>query len=352
MKFIALQTILGAPLLLAVAASARAGGGGGDEGMSSSLQSKGMSGGKGGSMSSTSKRHKKVKTTATTGDEKSKCAELSLIDSCPYHNVVNDVCMTPQMIADALLQALLVDFDVTVAKSLLATDFIPHNPTAPTGAAAILGLVPALKDSGISIEVHRTIVEGNLVAYHSTYTNADLFGAPTLVGFDVFRVEHGQVQEHWDNLQVLQGPNPNGNTMVDGPTMIKYLSQTAANKKHVLGLLDDVLKGGDLDAITDYISADEYTQHNPAIADGIDGLTEGLAALAEQGLTITYDNVPAKLVIAEGNFVLVASLGKLAGNATAYYDLFRVQDGLIVEHWDVIQAIPPAKEFANDNGKF
>jgi predicted SnoaL-like aldol condensation-catalyzing enzyme len=32
--------------------------------------------------------------------------------------------------------------------------------------------------------------------------------------------------------------------------------------------------------------------------------------------------------------------------------LFRVQDGLIVEHWDVIQAIPPAKEFANDNGKF
>jgi predicted SnoaL-like aldol condensation-catalyzing enzyme len=350
MKFIALQKILGAPLLLAVAARAGVGGGG-DEGMGSSLQSKGMSGGKGGGMSSTSKRHKKVKT-ATTGDEKSKCAELSLLDSCPYHNVVNDVCMTPQMITDALLQALLVDFDVTAAQSLLATDFIQHNPGVPTGAASILGLVPALEDSGISIEVHRTIVEGNLVAYHSTYTNADLFGAPTLVGFDVFRVEHGQVQEHWDNLQVLQGPNPNGNTMVDGPTMIKYLSQTAANKKHVLGLVDDVLKGGDLDAITDYISADEYTQHNPAIADGIDGLTEGLAALAEQGLTITYDNVPAKLVIAEGNFVLVASLGKLAGNATAYYDLFRVQDGLIVEHWDVIQAIPPAKEFSNDNGKF
>jgi hypothetical protein len=42
----------------------------------------------------------------------------------------------------------------------------------------------------------------------------------------------------------------------------------------------------------------------------------------------------------------------LAGNATAYYDLFLVQDGLIVEHWDVIQAISPAEEFTHDNGKF
>ena len=64
---------------------------------------------------------------------------------------------------------------------------------------------------------------------------------------------------------------------------------------------------------------------------------------------MTYYSV--ELVVAEGNFVLIGSLGDLEGS-TAYYDLFRIKDGLIVEHWDVIQAIPPAEDFAHENGKF
>jgi predicted SnoaL-like aldol condensation-catalyzing enzyme len=316
--------------------------------------------GKGGKGSSSRKEHgkgggeepKKEKIEKKVKKEDSKCAELLLAD-CPYGNVRDNQCVTARMIADEAVHALFVDFDVAAARSLLAPDYIEHNPTSPTGAAPLLDFVPFLQESGLSMEVHRTIVEGNLVAYHSTFSNAELFGAPTLVGFDVFRVEHGLVQEHWDNLQVLQGPNPNGNSMVDGPTMVKYRDQTATNKAIALGLLRDVLQGGNVTALPDYISSVEYTQHNPAIANGLTGLTEGLTALAEQGRTITYDPIPAPLVVAEGNFVLIGAPGEYgAGNPTAYYDLFRMKDGLIVEHWDVIQAIPPAAEFANDNGKF
>lgn len=37
---------------------------------------------------------------------------------------------------------------------------------------------------------------------------------------------------------------------------------------------------------------------------------------------------------------------------TAYFDLFRIEDGMIVEHWDTIDAIPPNDEMAHENGKF
>ena len=277
--------------------------------------------------------------------------EIGIPYTCPYNNFVDGVCLTPEQIADQTVQALFVDFDVEAARSLLADDYIQHNPTVPTGAAPVLEFIPILKASGLAIETHRTIKEGNLVAYHSTYTNATLFGGETLIGFDVFRVENGKVQEHWDNLQELAGPNPNGNTMVDGPTMIKYLGETETNKEIALALVNGVLVQGNASVAPLYISSESYTQHNPSIADGLDGLAAALENLAAQNLSFAYDSV--ELVVAEGNFVLTGSPGEFgAGNPTAYYDLFRLENGLIVEHWDVIQPIPPASEFAHDNGKF
>ena len=64
-----------------------------------------------------------------------------------------------------------------------------------------------------------------------------------------------------------------------------------------------------------------------------------------------YDQVHQ--VIGEGNFVLTASEGKFGkGDHVAFYDLFRLENGKIVEHWDIIQPIPPKEEWKNDNGKF
>jgi len=256
--------------------------------------------------------------------------------------------MTPTELVLAAVSALFIDFDVETARDVLAPGYIQHNPNVPTGAEAILGFVPALRDSGLRLTTHRVIGEGDLVVLHATYDNAQAFGAESLVAFDVFRVDDGKVVEHWDNLAAKTAPNPSGRSQTDGPTEITDRPKTAENKALVKGFVQSVLVDGAFDRVTDFISTDTYLQHNSQIADGLDGLAAALQAMAEQGISMRYDTL--HMVVAEGNFVFTASEGTLGDTPTAFFDLFRVENGKIVEHWDVVDAIPD--QMAHDNGKF
>lgn len=256
--------------------------------------------------------------------------------------------MTPKELVLEVVAAIFINFDPSAAEQLLAPDYIQHNPGVPTGAAPILGFILGLKESGIKVDIHRVISEGDMVILHTTYNNAQAFGAETLVGFDVFRVANGKVAEHWDNLTPVTPPNPSGHTQTDGPTEVTDLNKTAENKALVTDFVETILKNGEVDKITDFLSTETYIQHNSNIADGLDGLGAALASMAEQGIQMVYTDV--HYVVAEGNFVLTASEGTFADKPTAFYDLFRVENDKIVEHWDVIADIP--SEMAHDNGKF
>ncbi|MCP4305923.1 MAG: hypothetical protein GY798_05170, partial [Hyphomicrobiales bacterium] len=67
---------------------------------------------------------------------------------------------------------------------------------------------------------------------------------------------------------------------------------------------------------------------------------------------LTLHIAKAHKVFGDGNFVLVLSEGSLGDQPTAFYDLFRVEDGKIVEHWDVIAPILPDDQAANADGRF
>ena len=95
---------------------------------------------------------------------------------------------------------------------------------------------------------------------------------------------------------------------------------------------------------------DTYLQHNTGIADGLSGLGAALAALAEQNIQMVYTTVHQ--VLAQGNFVLAVSEGTFGGAPTSYYDLWRVEDGKIAEHWDVMETIADKSTWQNQNGKF
>lgn len=256
--------------------------------------------------------------------------------------------MTAQELVLTAFAAIFTDYDAGTASKLLAHDYIQHNVAVPTGADPILGFIPVLEESGIDVTTHRVITEGDMVVLHNTYANAQALGAETLVAFDVFRVEDGQVVEHWDNLQVPPAETVSGRSMTDGPTEVVDLELQAENKALVEGFIADVLQGANPDRITDYISPDLYMQHNPMVGDGLDGLGAALAAMADAGQPMAY--AETHFVVAEGNFVFAASEGTIGAASTAFFDLFRVDDGKIVEHWDTVSEIPA--EMPHDNGKF
>ncbi len=224
--------------------------------------------------------------------------------------------------------------------------YIQHNLSVGDGLAGFGAVMQHAPPQGFKAKVIRAFEDGDYVFTHTEY---DFFGPKA--GFDIFRFEDGLIVEHWDNLLEVQKPNPSGRTQFDGATEITDLDKTEANKKTVRELIEKVLINHEMDKVTTYINPKEYLQHNPAVADGLEGFEAALKYFAENGLVMEYDKI--HMLMGEGNFVLTVSEGKFGkGEPTAFYDLFRLEKGQIVEHWDVITTIPPKSEWKNDNGKF
>ena len=220
-----------------------------------------------------------------------------------------------------------------------------HNLAIADGFAGFGELIQKKPVQGFKVNIVRVFQDGDYVFTHTEY---DFFGPK--IGFDIFRFEDGKIVEHWDNLQEPAQETANGHTMIDGKTEIADLNKTEENKELIKGFVEKFLVGGDTFILPDYILPVGYVQHNPQIADGLEGLQAALKYLSENGIGFSYTQIHK--VLGEGNFVLVISEGQMAGTHSTFYDLFRVQEGRIAEHWDVIEAIPSASEWKNNNGKF
>lgn len=239
--------------------------------------------------------------------------------------------------------------DTQTATSLLDEGYIQHNLAYGTGRDAFIGSVEYLASAEVKTTVNniRSFADGDYVFLQTIYNFA---GAGEQVAFDIFRFENGLVAEHWDNLASVSGANPSGHTQTDGTMEITDSEKTEDNRALVKSFLYDVMQGNNLDKTPEYFGGDTYIQHNTAIADGVSGLNEALGALAEAGIDMIYDEV--HMVLAEGNFVLAVSEGTYGGEPTSYYDLWRVENGKITEHWDVMETIAEKDTWANSNGKF
>lgn len=241
--------------------------------------------------------------------------------------------------------------DTETARELLDENYIQHNLAYGTGADAFIGSVEYLASADVKTTVNniRAFEDGDYVFLQTIYNFA---GAGEQVAFDIFRFdEDGEIAEHWDNLTALAAePNPSGHTQTDGTMEITDLDKTEENRKLVEDFLYDVMQGNNLDKTPDYFDGDTYIQHNTGIADGVSGLNAALGAMAEQGISMVFDEV--HMVLAQGNFVLAVSEGTFGGEPTSYYDLWRVENGKIAEHWDVMETIADQSTWQNENGKF
>ncbi len=223
--------------------------------------------------------------------------------------------------------------------------YIQHNLAAADGIRGLASLLKMLPPNSVKVNTVRAFQDGDFVFTHSEY---DFFGPK--IGFDIFRFEDGKIVEHWDNLQETAGPNPSGHTMIDGSTTLTDPDKTESNIELVRDFVTDIFVNGEMEKLAGYFDGDNYIQHNPMVPDQLSGLGKALGEWAKQGITIKFEKI--HLVLGEGNFVLVVSEGELGGKPSSFYDMFRVQNGKIAEHWDTIEEIPAKENWKNNNGKF
>lgn len=235
--------------------------------------------------------------------------------------------------------------DSTAVSYINQNKYIQHNLMAGDGLQGFAELLKHKPKEGFKAKIVRAFQDGDYVFLHTEY---DFFGPK--IGFDIFRFENGLIVEHWDNLIPIQPKNPSGRTQTDGEVKIVDTDKTQSNKKVVENFLNDIIYSHKMN-FTDYINPSKYLQHNPAVADGLDGFSNAMKYFAENNLVMEYKKTHK--ILGEGNFVLTVSEGKfMKGDDSSFYDLFRLEDGKIVEHWDVIETILPKEQWKNSNGKF
>ncbi|QIZ78158.1 hypothetical protein [Ferrimonas lipolytica] len=234
--------------------------------------------------------------------------------------------------------------DSAAIKHINRRQFIQHNPAIEDGLVGFGTTWHMLPADTTKASVTRVIQDDDFVITHGEYN----YLGPK-VGFEVFRFEEGKAVEHWDNFQKRQGNNASGRSQTDGIAAITDLDKTDANKALVSDFVTTVLIGRDVDNINQFIgtAAADYLQHNPSMADGAVAV---IAAVTADGTAPSYQT--NHKILGEGNFVLAISEGSFNSKPVAIYDLFRLDNGMIVEHWDTVEVIPATSKWANDNGKF
>jgi predicted SnoaL-like aldol condensation-catalyzing enzyme len=209
--------------------------------------------------------------------------------------------------------------------------FVQHDPNIGDGLPGLRAFVTELANSpATNVTIYRPGFSGRFIV------------------FDLFRFKDGKFVEHWGGQTPESGPNPSGHTQVDGPTAVIDREQTEANRTLVRNFKQVVTVELRFDRVDEFIDGDHYIQHASKVGDGVARMKARVSGV----VTPSADQVLIpRRYIAEGNFVLCLVEAR-TDPPTANYDLFRVENGKIAEHWDVLSVIPPQNQRKNTNGAF
>jgi len=108
------------------------------------------------------------------------------------------------------------------------------------------------------------------------------------------------------------------------------------NKKLVADFYQKLFGDKNINAIDEYIG-EMYIQHNPMLPDGKDALKQGFAQWFKDA---PKEEIDIQHIGADGDLVYIHTRAKMGGKTASIIDIFRIENGKIAEHWDVIQEVP------------
>jgi predicted SnoaL-like aldol condensation-catalyzing enzyme len=193
------------------------------------------------------------------------------------------------------------------------------------------------------IEIVRILEDGPWV-FCNAYQSLNE-GAAEWVTMDLFFTDaNGLILEHWDTIAPYIKDTLSGEDMVRGTTEIDLTADTAATKTVVLEYTKQVLQERAYDKLVQFVSPD-LMQHSPTIGSGADGLHSWLSSDATGSYDMLFN------LVGQGDVAVTYGKRHADGKDIAAFDVYRVADGLVVEHWSNAETISPREQWGN-SGKF
>lgn len=206
------------------------------------------------------------------------------------------------------MRRLFIETDASAFTEYWADPYLQHNPIAGSGVDAFWGFFEGQVAAGNPLyTMERSIGECDLVLFHGSWGTGAMF--------DMLRVDSGKLVEHWDAPSSGLG----GMTTTGDPAL------SGASKQVALAFLDELI-ANDPNSASAYLGA-SFVSHNADLG----GSGAEFVTWWEER-SVTYAKVHH--VIADGELVFTMTEGAMAGQGYGFYDLFRVVNGAITEHWD------------------
>lgn len=215
----------------------------------------------------------------------------------------------------AAVKALIGERNADAVDIFLPENYIQHSPQVKDGKEGLREAIHQMKQlppapAGQVFPIVRTIAEGDYVMLHMDIA----FMGRKMAIVDLYRLEAGKLAEHWDATQ----EQPAGSNVTDGTSVVTGIASTAENKQWAQRFFDQP------DAA---LLAADYVNHD-------------VVPFSPQQQTVHR-------IIGEGNFVMVQSSGMLDDQPAVFYDICRVENCLLAEHWRVAQVVPAVLPHTN-----
>ena len=243
------------------------------------------------------------------------------------------------------------------ADVMLAEGYIQHSPVLRTGRTAfkqIFSVVPRRDIPPlVSPPLVHSIAEGNLVVMSLRESVAAREGVPAYVTthFNLFRAENGRLAEHWHSVHTPPGADvplpeeggPQPVTGAVGEAQRRWLEavepRLARNKRLVFDLWREIVDAGREQNASRYMERD-FIEHNPNAGMGLAGFRRHFASRPDRDIQ-PWIKAPVVALVAESDIVVLVTMQQHPHPArpgrtytTTWFDMFRIEDGKIAEHWD------------------
>ena len=253
-----------------------------------------------------------------------------------------------------------------LAPKYQAENYIQHNPNANTGRTGFVEFFTKLGRKPMN-PIPKTmpadqlpVVSGAkgdyvwLVFEHEGKDPRNPANTYHYNSFDVLRIENGHVQEHWDSTQKMPGTGAVKAGVSPRPPMQWPTGRLSREEEKTLAMateeLKDMLQYGHLE-LADKTMDPGYIQHNPNVPQGRDGFKRfmsGIPGRTARDIKPEWVNAPVlTLVNGPYSFMMWERTAKDPDDANREYkwnhfDVVRIENNLIKEHWDEARINPPA----------